>query len=1651
MSLANKVGTQGASGASLRFGDRYDLVSPLGAGQGSEVFRARDTNTGEACAIKVFPPARDERAAQRALDEFARLTELAHPNLVKVRDAGRLQDARSFLVSEFLPGPTLSDYLGTGEDRFQRLAAAALGLADAVAYLHSRGVLHGDISPANVRYNAHEQPVLIDLGLARHLESGPGAGATGTLGFMAPEALVGEPEPASDLFSLGATLYHAWTGVPPFGVGIEAARRVWEGPVAAPSVLFPGLPPEWDDLLRTLLAFAPETRPSSASELVRLIHNHYPGRTSPIELSPPPPAGDPLAGVLVGRKAQQQTLLRLLEQLADGAAPTTVVTISGPVGSGRRALISRVLREARLAMLSGAMATIQIDETGLDRLSSAADTTDSPHAEDPALQAQARQATLIARLEARAREVPLCVVLGPGSDEESLSEAIAASGNVGRILVLVPVERPRYRTNTVDIPLPPLDLGDVRELIRRATGVAADDSVAKRISDESGGLSAAASLLVRHWVRETRGHAGLASSGPTDLQDLLDQSFASLASECRRWVTAVAMSTSWEQAAQITNLDARQTDNATQEAQSAGWLAASGAKLPTFEHQAAVCRALAMDRALAILAESCAKGLPDDDPRRGEAKLAIGKRADAAVAFRAAARSAIESKQHAEAAHWCLRALEIDPAIATFDDRLDWTRSLGIVGRYPEALSLLERASTTKPEQSAQLAESRAWLLGRSGDPVSARRVLEETISSLGNDVNEEVRLRLRGRLARQLISAGQFAEALRVATPAVQAATWTAASAAHEAAILALAYQGRYHDAQARLEGLQDDADLDARIPALQGLLYQLMRRPAEAVNDYRQALERYQRAGDVHGLATTKSNLACALAETGRYAEAFEYLPQAIRELGRLRVATDLALALFNAGELLVQVGDLHAAKGILERLHAEAKSARGELFQAFADYLAGDVVRQSEPAHALTLYGQAHQIFEDLAYQPMARTAAFAKAEVLAETGQQERALEIWRAAEGHADLSAAMPTEESALLARARIALACPSEPHTDNRLASQLAQYAATARDHGRLPAAWHSGWLASRIWHRLADPRASDEIERATTCFEGIKMNTPPQFRAGIDATPDAPRLRADTGSGMASLLERAARAESRLRRLLRINKRLNSDLRLNRVLETVVDTVIELTDAERGFLLLKDSEGELSVRVARNIDQRTLEDPQFTLSRSIAKEAADSNAPVITVDAAGDQRFREALSVSDLHLRSVLAVPLAVKGNVVGTIYVDHRLRKGVFDDEAVTTVMDFGEQAAIAIENVRLVAELRRRENQVQALNRRLERQLQEREADLQEARAELKVSREAANLRYDYRQIVGRTPRMVDLFHLLDRVTDTALPVVIEGESGTGKELVARAIHFNGPRRDRPFVSENCAAIPETLLESTLFGHVKGAFTGADRESRGLFSVADGGTLFLDEVGEMSPAMQGKLLRVLQDGEFHRVGGERPQRVDVRIVAATNRDLARMVEQGKFRQDLFFRLAVVRLTLPPLRERRDDIPLLVEHLLAKVSGPGQQPKAIEAPAMAKLRAYNWPGNVRELENEITRAAAFSNSTISAADLSPHVAASLDATPAGADEQTGLQLRPRVERLEMTLVSEAMRRFGGNQTKAADALGLSRFGLQKKLKRYRIVSTNG
>jgi two-component system response regulator PilR (NtrC family) len=305
-----------------------------------------------------------------------------------------------------------------------------------------------------------------------------------------------------------------------------------------------------------------------------------------------------------------------------------------------------------------------------------------------------------------------------------------------------------------------------------------------------------------------------------------------------------------------------------------------------------------------------------------------------------------------------------------------------------------------------------------------------------------------------------------------------------------------------------------------------------------------------------------------------------------------------------------------------------------------------------------------------------------------------------------------------------------------------------------------------------------------------------------------------------------------------------------------------------------------------------------------------------------------------------------------------------------------------------------------------------------------------------KYQFSNIIGRSRPMQEIFGLIERVSRTSSTVLVEGESGTGKELIARAIHYESPRTSHRFLSVNCGALPEDLLESELFGHERGAFTGAVREKKGLFRESHGGTLFLDEISEMSPSMQVKLLRALQEKKVRRVGGNAEEDVDVRIIAATNRDLKEQTETGQFREDLFYRINVIPIRLPPLRRRKEDIPLLVDYFIKKYSeGMGIEPKKISVEAMRTLETYHWPGNVRELENVIERALALStDEAMSSDDLPIHL---MQPQPSAGDEATlpedGLQLEPYLDDIRRQLMSQALDRCNGTQTQAAELLGMT------------------
>jgi transcriptional regulator with GAF, ATPase, and Fis domain/serine/threonine protein kinase len=525
-------------------------------------------------------------------------------------------------------------------------------------------------------------------------------------------------------------------------------------------------------------------------------------------------------------------------------------------------------------------------------------------------------------------------------------------------------------------------------------------------------------------------------------------------------------------------------------------------------------------------------------------------------------------------------------------------------------------------------------------------------------------------------------------------------------------------------------------------------------------------------------------------------------------------------------------------------------------------------------------------------------------------------------------------------------------------------------------------------------------------------------------------RLPLDAGGLPAA--SRPAIDDSALQKLLEINKALNSTLDLKSQLQILLDTAIEISGAERGFVLLDEGD-RAAIEVARGVGGADLAGSDREFSRALARQVMLAEGPLISLDVQGDERLSTSVSVHALRIQAVLATPLRVRGGVAGALVLDSRQAGAAFDNTDLELVARLGDQAGIALSNARMVEELRRQAEEIQRLNTRLSEQVEEQRVEILEKQSNLE-------LRYRFESLIGASAPMQKVYRALDKILPTELPVLVTGESGTGKDLVARVLHYNGPRAAQRFVTLNCAALTDTLLESELFGHRKGSFTGADRDRKGLFEQADGGTLFLDEIGEMPMTLQPKLLRAIQFGEIRRVGEDTPRHVNVRIVAATHRDVAEQVRLGRFREDLMYRLDVAQIHLAPLRDRLEDLGLLIDHFLDLFAARSDKPRLqIEPAALRLFVRHQWPGNVRELENELIKLAAFAESSfITEVDVLEN-ASFLDR----AKQRDPVPEIATLEAGEIDQIRQALRAAAGNRSRAAELLGIDRSTLYRKLKR--------
>jgi transcriptional regulator with GAF, ATPase, and Fis domain len=770
---------------------------------------------------------------------------------------------------------------------------------------------------------------------------------------------------------------------------------------------------------------------------------------------------------------------------------------------------------------------------------------------------------------------------------------------------------------------------------------------------------------------------------------------------------------------------------------------------------------------------------------------------------------------------------------------------------------------------------------------------------------------------------------------------------------------------------------------------------------------------AAETHGLhdmlPTLVLNLGTARQQLGHWGEAIALYERGHRyavALGKTHARSILELNLAN---LYAEVGLADRGATMLQRARASLRLAEMDHLDAHASTIAGEVALAREDRQA------AAECFDDARRKHHERGERREEAEALVR-------------------LAGLVP--EGAWLAQARAAVAAVEADDVAARLDVVEARSAlqrgerARALECARRATRCGQALVVADAEQALAEVLQGDEAEqaraRARASWEQVAARLPPATR---DAFWRHPRRRALAPAAAEAEVASARWVDAaRLRRMIELSTRVSSSLALDDVLESAMDAAIELTGAERGFLLLRDDDA-MRVAIARNLDRQRLQGGELSFSTSIAERVVRMERPLTTLDAQLDSRFSDNRSVHAMGLKSVACVPVSARGVVLGALYLDNRFEKGRFADDDLGVVVALASHIAMALSNARLHRELEEHNKRLANDKRRVERQSRGQAQQIERLQARVRTQQEALERRYDYSAIVHRSAAMGEVFDLLDRVIDSDLTLLVEGESGTGKELIARAVHFNSPRRDRRFVSVNCGALSETLLESELFGHRKGAFTGADRDRAGLMVAAHEGTLFLDEVGELSLAMQVKLLRVLQEREVRPVGASEALAIDVRVVCATNRQLREEVAAGRFREDLYYRLGVVEVRLPPLRDRVDDILPIARALLGKHDPPPE----IGRDAARAMLGYGWPGNVRQLENVLARAYVLSDrQLIREADLDLSARPKQPRRPRSRDEFAS----DEAERIHATLLANRW-----NVSRTARALGMPRNTLYRRM----------
>jgi serine/threonine-protein kinase PknK len=1578
--------------------------------------------------------------ARQLGSELALLSRMRSPRLAALVDAGTLPGGGAYLARAWIEGVDLASTLPLAP---QAAAEVVHQVLLALEELHRQGFAHGDLKPANLVRTSTGEVVLTDFGLARRargraapttLAGATGAASAGTLGFVAPEVLVGAVAgPGADLFSLGVT----WLVL--LGAELPPPSRLYgrfpaERFIDAAELALEALPGDTRDLLVELLHRAPTARPTSAAAFARRVAARFGFAVPAPTARPERPYWSHLAG-------REEFVQRSLTELAarGGVAEWHLPSQDEAAAFAREVALVHAVRGAAVqhVELGAELGPIR-DSVQLDRW--------------------------FARLEQRAAAATL--VIG-GSAEPWTGELGQALPSLTLARGAVLCSGPKAVLPTSGTHVPGQDRHAVRTLLARAlSGAEAEvlDLLTETLHAEVRGSSDEAA---------TRVGALFAGGLVVDAGDGARLAEGVDPRECVRNRPRTD-----ERAVRALDENARRlllVLHVLGPCSPADVAAVAGAVEPE-----SILASLAGRNHVHITAEDGVRRVRENV---GHSALELGLD-----------RSVRRELYTALSAHQRRNGGPIESAWAS--DLLSG-RPSAVEEVTREAHVLLERRLSSRVRLGLERARA---LARREGEPLPLALARVLALAKLRSDDVEGARVEaglfgaseparraasgIEARIARgqgdyeraaQLFAlAGDEAEALEAR---VQRAYY--AGDAHAVEGFALEYRRSFGDRpnEALGQAVYVDVLAGAALSALRvgeverarywiGLGTALAERSdnlalvgAVALNSgtvlrrlgdlrgglaqYERAVEAYRRLGLASILAQARLAYSGALREVGRVAEAEPLVLEALGTRRRLGDLPGAATARGMYGLVLADRGHLHAAsielEGAAETLARQGRADQADVVLArLAEVRArlGQAAPEA-PAQAEPRAGVATQVrFGDprvplgLARAAWCRGLRDAARELLARAAHDARA--AGRLAEADeadwllAELSGAPgppPTApdgrpESLADEDRRIVAYLRTEWFDGRATLDRARELVQRGRDD-------RGARLALAVAARDVDPvRRERAASLARSALERALAGAAPGDAARVlqhllgfpDPWPaDLARWRAEPEDEMDVLT------------VLGINERLVEQQDLDTLLGAIVDAAIEVTGAERGFLVLEE-DGVLSLDQALDSSRGDLAPDEVEYSQSIVHAALERSGPLRIADAGEDVMYGAARSVTTFALRSVLCQPFDVDQGVRGVVVVDDRRRPGAFGPREERLLGLLAGQAALAVRQVRRLESISRLRDELAA-------RVVERETRLEVVERRLEARGQVPPVE----GLVGESAVMQAVHKLLRRIAPSDLPVLVSGESGTGKEVAARALHSLSPRVKGPFIAENCAALPASLLESELFGSRKGSYTGAERDREGLFERAHGGTLFLDEIGELPLDQQAKLLRVLETHEVRRIGDTETRSVDFRLVAATNRDLAVEVREGRFREDLMYRLDTVRIVMPPLRDRLEDLPALVAHFLRLAAAKDGRLRRVSPEVQKALAARAWPGNVRELANEVARLLVLSDGDVDDPSLVRQAARPETDT-------VNVDLVRPLEELEREAIMAALQRTGGDKRRAAELLGISRAKIYQRLKEWRM-----